>query len=210
MGDRVAVMRKGELQQVDTPQQLYERPVNLFVGGFIGSPAMNMLEAQLERTNGTLSANLGNQRLTLDNEAIANRPALKAFEGRDVIVGIRPEHLEDASLAQSAGDGRVLKGKVVLTEALGSEIMAHVTVDARPAMTEDVKELAQDVGDERAVGELDAGSPAETTIVGRFNARSRVKEGETADVAVDTRALHFFDPATGLGIYDTSPSKEVT
>jgi len=210
MGDRVAVMRKGELQQVATPQQLYERPVNLFVGGFIGSPAMNMLEARLERSNGTLSANFGAQRLALDSEAIANRPALKAFEGQPVIVGIRPEHLEDATLAEQSGDGSVLKGKVVLTEALGSEIMAHVSVDARPAMTEDVRELAQDVGDERAVDELEAGNPAETTIVGRFNARSRIGVGDVAQVAVDTRSIHFFDPSSGLGIYETPPAKEVT
>jgi len=210
MGDRVAVMRKGELQQVATPQELYERPVNLFVGGFIGSPAMNMLEARLERSDGTLSANLGQQRLVLDNEATANRPALKAYEGQQVIVGIRPEHLEDAALAQQAGDGKVITGKVVLTEALGSEIMAHVSVDARPAMTEDVRELAQDVGDDRAIDELESGAAAETTIVGRFNARSRVRDGEVAKVAVDTRAIHFFDPKTGLGIYDTPPAKEVT
>jgi multiple sugar transport system ATP-binding protein len=210
MGDRVAVMRKGELQQVATPQQLYERPVNLFVGGFIGSPAMNMLEAQLERSNGALSVNVGGQRLTLDNEAVAHRPALKAYEGKNVIVGIRPEHLEDAAVAQQAGDGRVLRGEVVLTEALGSEIMAHVKVNAKPAMTEDVRELAQDVGDERAVGELDAGAPEETTIVGRFNARSRVKPGDTAEIAVDTRAVHFFDASSGLGIYDESATKGAT
>jgi multiple sugar transport system ATP-binding protein len=210
MGDRVAVMRKGELQQVATPQELYERPVNLFVGGFIGSPAMNMLEAQLQRSNGTFSVDVGGQHLTLDDEAVANRPALQSYDGKTVIIGIRPEHLEDAALAPASGEGRVLKGEVVLTEALGSEIMTHVTVDAKPAMTEDVKELAQDVGDDRAVEELDAGAPAETTIVGRFNARSRVKVGEQAEIAVDTRAVHFFDPATGLGIYDRPSAKEVT
>jgi multiple sugar transport system ATP-binding protein len=210
MGDRVAVMRKGELQQVATPQELYERPVNLFVGGFIGSPAMNMLEADLRRSDGTFSVSVGGQRLTLDNEAIANRPALESYDGKTVIIGIRPEHLEDAALAQTSGDGRVLKGKVVLTEALGSEIMTHVAVDAKPAMTEDVKELAQDVGDDRAVEELDSGAPAETTIVGRFNARSRVKVGDQAEIAVDTRAVHFFDPASGLGIYDRPSAKEVT
>ena len=202
MGDRVAVMRKGELQQVATPQELYEQPVNLFVGGFIGSPAMNMLEAQLERTNGALSANLGQQRLTIDDEAVIRRPALKSYEGRMVIIGIRPEHLEDAALAQSGGEGRVLRGKVVLTEALGSEIMAHVAVDARPAMTEDVKELAEDVGDDRTL--KPSSQATETTIVGRLNARSKVENGQTADVAVDTRAVHFFDPDSGLGIYDES------
>jgi multiple sugar transport system ATP-binding protein len=199
-------MRKGELQQVDTPQQLYDRPVNLFVGGFIGSPAMNMLEAELERTDGTYTASFGAQRLVLDREAVANRPALAAYAGKKVIVGIRPEHLEDAALAQGPSDGSTITGKVVLKEALGSEIMAHVNVEARPAVTEDVRELAQDVGDERAVDELASGAPAEATLVGRFNARSRVLEGEVAEIAVDTRAVHFFDAETGLGIYDDSAS----
>src|SRR5438874_12486055 len=101
MGDRVAVMRKGELQQVAEPQELYDRPVNLFVGGFIGSPAMNMLEATLARDNGTYVARAGSQSITLDAETLAPHPALKEYEGRQVILGIRPEDLEDAALAPS-------------------------------------------------------------------------------------------------------------
>jgi multiple sugar transport system ATP-binding protein len=206
MGDRVAVMRKGELQQVADPQELYDRPVNLFVGGFIGSPAMNMVEATLERANGGLSARLGAQRIALGDETLSVRPALKAFEGRKVILGIRPEDLEDATLESDAPDDRRLRGKVELREALGSEIMVHFTVDAPPALTDDVRELAQDVGDERAV-QLEEGA-GETTMVGRFGARSQVKQGDSADMVVDTRALHFFDPDTGLGIYeDETPTK---
>ena len=204
MGDRVAVMRKGELQQVAHPQELYDRPVNLFVGGFIGSPAMNMVEATLERANGGLSAELGSQRIALGEETLSVRPALKAFEGRKVILGIRPEDLEDATLESEAPGDRRLHGKVELREALGAEIMVHFTVDAPPAFTEDVRELAQDTGDERAA-QLKEGAD-ETTMVGRFGARSQVKEGETTDVVVDTRALHFFDPDTGLGIYEDETS----
>ena len=204
MGDRVAVMRKGELQQVADPQELYDRPVNLFVGGFIGSPAMNMVEATLERANGGLSAELGSQRIALGEETLSVRPALKAFEGRKVILGIRPEDLEDATLESEAPGDRRLHGKVELREALGAEIMVHFTVDAPPAFTEDVRELAQDTGDERAA-QLKEGAD-ETTMVGRFGARSQVKEGETTDVVVDTRALHFFDPDTGLGIYEDETS----
>jgi multiple sugar transport system ATP-binding protein len=205
MGDRVAVMRKGELQQVAAPQELYERPVNLFVGGFIGSPAMNMVEATLERRNGQMSAKLGSQSITLGDEAVSARPAIKPFEGKKVIVGIRPEDLEDADLASEVPPDRRLRGKVELREALGSEIMVHFRIDARPALTEDVRELARDVGDERAVQEEGA---EETTMVGRFGARSGVRENDDADVAVETRALHFFDPETGLGIYDeTTESK---
>ena len=98
MGDRVAVMRKGELQQVADPQTLYDRPVNLFVGGFIGSPAMNMVEATVTRANGGLAVDVGKQQLGLDEAALAARPALRGYEGRTVILGIRPEDLEDVSL----------------------------------------------------------------------------------------------------------------
>ena len=201
MGQRVAVMRKGELQQVAEPQELYDYPVNLFVGGFIGSPAMNMLEATLERKNGNLAANFGNEQLALSEAVEAARPALKDFEGRGVVVGIRPEHLEDAALSRDR-DAPKLRGKVVLREALGSEIMVHFTVDARPAITEDVKELAADAG-----GEVPK-ETHESTVVARFNARSRVREGEVTDVAVDTSELHFFDPESGLGIYGTATTKE--
>ena len=200
MGDRVAVMRKGELQQVDEPQTLYERPVNLFVGGFIGSPAMNMIEATVARQNGGYVARAGSQTIALDQEALAAHPALPSYEGQEVILGIRPENLEDATLASDTPPDRRLRGTVGLKEALGSEIIVHFVIDASPAVTEHVRELAQDT-DAVAVRQLKEES-AETTMVGRFGARSRVREGEEAEVAVDTRSLHFFDPETGLGIYD--------
>jgi multiple sugar transport system ATP-binding protein len=209
MGDRVAVMRKGELQQVAPPQELYDRPVNLFVGGFIGSPAMNMVEATLAKSNGGFAVEAGGQRIVLDQELISSRPALPDYEGKMVVLGIRPEELEDAALVSDAPSDRRLKGKMELTEALGSEIMAHFTVDAPPALTEDVKELALDVGDERAVSD-EAESKQHTTMVGRFDPRSKVKEGETVEVAVDTRGLHFFDPDSGLGIYDKEKGEEAS
>jgi len=201
MGDRVAVMRKGELQQVDDPQVLYDHPVNLFVGGFIGSPAMNMLQARLEGENGTVSAVVGEQRIRLSDRCTTNRPGLRAFAGRDVVLGIRPENLEDAAVASEAEEGDFLRGEVVLREALGSEIMAHVAIEARPAETDEIRELAQDAGapdDDGAVG-VEEGK---TILVARFNPRSRVKQGESTQIAVDTEALHFFDPDTGLGIYE--------
>jgi multiple sugar transport system ATP-binding protein len=197
MGDRVAVMRRGELEQVDTPQELYDRPMNVFVGGFIGSPAMNMVEARLEPSNGTLAAAVGSQRIVLGDEKLNAHPALRAYTGRTVILGIRPEDLEDAALAPETAPDRRLRGSVVLREALGSEIVAHFDIDARPALTDDVRELAADVGEE-----LTDQAP-HTTMVGRFRADSAVHAGEQAEVAVDTRALHFFDPDTGAGIYDT-------
>jgi multiple sugar transport system ATP-binding protein len=202
MGDRVAVMRKGELQQVAAPQELYDRPVNLFVAGFIGSPAMNMVEAQLARQNGTFVAKAGSQSVALDDETLAAHPALKSYDGREVVLGVRPEDLEDVALAPGAPADRRLKGTVELTEALGSELMVHFSSDARQAVTEEVRELARDVGDERTVQQLEADMPERTTVVGRFGPRSRVRQGDQIEAAIDTRALHFFDPETGLGIYD--------
>ncbi len=202
MGDRVAVMRKGELQQVADPQTLYDRPVNLFVGGFIGSPAMNMIEATLQRQNGGFAAKLGDQTITIESEEINARPGLAAYDGRQVVLGIRPEDLEDAALAPGTETQR-LRGTTHLTEALGSEIMVHFNVKARNAMTEEVRELAEDVGDDRALEQDDD----EAMLVGRFGARSRVRPGEPIEVAVDTRSLHFFDPQTGLGIYDGTGTK---
>ena len=194
MGDRVAVMRKGELQQVDAPQELYDRPVNLFVGGFIGSPSMNMLSATLRQTDDALLVDLGNQRLTLDPELARERPALADYAGKEVVVGIRPEDVEDAAIDTEAPADRRMKATVGLREALGSEIMVHLDVDARMAQTAEVRELAEDAGVELP------GEERHTTIVGRFSPRSRLRTGDTAEVAVETRALHFFDPHTGLGI----------
>jgi multiple sugar transport system ATP-binding protein len=200
MGDRVAVMRKGELQQVDEPQTLYDRPVNLFVGGFIGSPAMNMIEGTLDRRNGGYVVSAGSSTLALDEETVATHPALQDYTGRDVIVGIRPEDLEDAALESDAPADRRLRGSVSLRESLGSEIMVHFEIDAGAAMTEDVRELAEDT-DAVAVQQATKETPY-TTMIGRFGPRSRIQEGDVAEVVVDTRSLHFFDPESGLGIYD--------
>ena len=207
MGDRVAVMRRGELQQVAPPQELYDHPDNLFVGGFIGSPAMNLLEATLERADGGLAVALGSEKLRLDDQAFATRPGLKDYEGRKVVVGIRPEQLEDAAVAGDVPEDRRLRGEVELREALGSELMVHFRIDAPPAITEEVKELAADVG---ATAEELGGGEQHAVMVGRFSADSKVREGETAEVAVDTRALHFFDKETGTAIYDAEGTKGAT
>jgi multiple sugar transport system ATP-binding protein len=202
MGDRVAVMRKGEIQQVDEPQTLYDRPLNLFVGGFIGSPSMNLLDAKIEQ-NGDLHAVIGDQRIGLGKETLSARPALSKFAGKSVVIGIRPEDLEDAALVgDDAAKDHVLTGRLELREALGSEIMAHFAIKGAHAETDETRELADDAGASPTEAPIGA-KQDEAVIVGRFGARSRVKTGETIRAVVDTRALHFFDPETGLGIYDT-------
>jgi multiple sugar transport system ATP-binding protein len=204
MGDRVAVMRKGELQQVATPQELYDRPVNLFVGGFIGSPAMNVLEATLEAADGEgLAVRLGEEeRLVLPRELVGARPALASYVGREVVFGIRPEDLEDAAEETDAAHDCRLRARIQLREALGSEVILHARIAARPARTEEVEELAADAG----VRTLGAGD-GEATIVARVSPRSRAAADDQVELAVDTRTLHFFDPRTGLGIYDDVPTE---
>jgi multiple sugar transport system ATP-binding protein len=197
MGDRVAVMRKGELQQVAPPQELYDHPVNVFVAGFIGSPAMNMLEARIERDADGLRAVVAGARLPVDGSR-SSADALAAYEGRDVVLGIRPEALEDAALADP--DRPRLKARVELREALGPEILVHFSVEARQPRTEEMRELAEDAGDEPGVARLGSGEDVDATVVGRFSPDTRVAEGETIEVAVDPRHLHFFDPASGRTI----------
>ena len=208
MGHRVAVMRKGQLQQVAPPQELYDRPVNVFVGGFIGSPAMNLVESTVERRNGTYFARLGEAALALDESVSRTRPALERYVDRPVVLGIRPESLEDAALEPDTPSDRKLKGVVVLREPLGSEIVAHFDVDVPPALTEEVRELARDVGQEAAVRASQDEGQSKSTMVGRFGPRSRAKTGDTIDVAVDTTSIHLFDVETGLGIYGESGGAE--
>jgi multiple sugar transport system ATP-binding protein len=193
MGDRVAVMRKGELQQVAPPQELYDRPANIFVGGFIGSPAMNMLEAQVERGAAGSVIVLGDARFEVD------QPALAAYDGKGVVVGIRPEDLEDAALANGEASGR-LRGSVELREALGAEVLVHFTIAGRQAATEDMRDLAEDVGDDRVIEQLGKEGRQVAKLVGRFGPRTTADTGDTVDVSVDLRALHYFDPETGLAI----------
>ena len=200
MGDRVAVIKKGVLQQVDAPQVLYDRPGNLFVAGFIGSPAMNMVEADLTREDGSLFVTFGGSKLRVDDGAASRRPALRGFEGGRVILGIRPENMEDASIVSDASSDRRLTVQVTLREALGSEILIHFPVDAPPVMTDDTRELFRDTG---ALDDLEGRAEAgASTFVARLDPRSGAAEREGLELYVDTARLHFFDPRTGAGIYE--------
>jgi multiple sugar transport system ATP-binding protein len=202
MGDRVAVIRKGELQQVDAPQTLYERPVNLFVAGFIGSPAMNLLEATLVGSDGSMNVEVGDARLPVADASLAERPALKAYVDRKVVLGIRPEDMEDASLVADAPAERRLRSTVELREALGSDVVVHFGVNAPLAMTEDVRELAADVGDEALEKVAKSAAGGRSTVLARLNPRTQVGKGDDIELVVDVNRLHFFDPETGAGIYD--------
>ena len=189
MGDRVAVLKDGYLQQVDTPQNLYDRPENVFVAAFIGSPSMNLYESNVTINGDSGTVTIGSQSLSLDASVLAARPALRNYDGKQVVLGIRPEDFEDASLATGGGEGRVLTAPVTLLEALGSEIMVHFRLDATRV----------DSGDPDAVEE--AGGDSAANAVGRFNPRSTVRMGETAQIAVATENAHFFDHDTRQAIW---------
>jgi multiple sugar transport system ATP-binding protein len=177
LGDRVAVMNHGVLQQVAPPQELYDHPTNLFVGGFIGSPSMNLFETNVERDDASVTIAVGDQRLAVNSK-------WATMAGRHVIAGIRPEDMEDASLTAPTPD-RTLKAKVELVEAMGADVLVHFNVDAPAVLTEDEPEVSPVVG---------------TPMVARVSPRTKAREGEPLQLAVDTEGLHLFDPESGLAL----------
>ena len=188
LGDRVAVMRKGELQQLDSPQRLYRQPVNLFVAEFIGSPAMNLVEAEVAGGQ----VRFGEHSLPVDG-----RTGLDRYEGRKIALGIRPEDFEDAALSDAPAGSR-LPVTVDLREDMGSEIFLHFLIGAPKVATEDVKEAVEA---EDGVAALEHQVPgAGTPFVARVARESSAREGDRIEVAVDTRMLHFFDLETGAAI----------
>jgi multiple sugar transport system ATP-binding protein len=192
LGDRVCVLRGGRLQQVDRPQVLYDRPANLFVAGFIGSPAMNLVEAELAVRDGTLAVRFGPHELAVTESAASDRPRLREYVGRRIGLGIRPEDISGGD-----GGGR-LDVAIDIKEDMGSEVFLHFAVDAPPVRSDELREI---VGDEalQAVEEQTHhhGSP----FVARVGRGTQAREGEKASLGVDTGRLHFFDLETGAGIY---------
>jgi multiple sugar transport system ATP-binding protein len=198
LGDRVAVMRDGVLQQFEVPQVLYDRPENLFVAEFIGSPAMNVVGADLAREDGQLLATFGDHRLEVGDDLLGARPALRRFEGKPLILGIRPEDLEDASLAEGGADRRRITATVDIREDMGSEVFVHFGSGGRPVRGEDV---AAAVGEEAIEATQEVAREKGSLFVARLDRHTRAREGEQIDLVVDTERLHFFDPETGQGIY---------
>jgi len=197
MGDRVAVMKFGVLQQCNAPQALYDDPDNLFVAGFIGSPPMNMCLARVDVNDGNVVLDLGHDRLAVDPERVVERPAIRSYAGRTVAVGVRSEDMEDATIAREAPPDRRLRAAALLTEALGSEIVVRFGVDAQRVQTQDTAALDQDARTEEQ-GRVAA--QHETQWVASFGPRSRVRIGDQVEIAVDTGRLHFFDADTGAAI----------
>jgi multiple sugar transport system ATP-binding protein len=193
MGDRVAVMRDGHLQQVDTPQVLYDSPVNEFVAGFIGSPSINLVEAELARDNGRVAVTFGEHKIDVDDQLVRNRSGLERFIGRTVVLGIRPESFEDASLVSDVPADRRIKTHADLIEPLGSEVLVYFTAEATEFISSAAAEHAADA-QVHLGAEEDEGVRAR--LVARVDPHSRIRMGSDIELAVDTTKLYFFDPET--------------
>jgi multiple sugar transport system ATP-binding protein len=203
MGDRVAVMHRGRLQQVDAPQRLYDHPVNLFVAGFIGSPAMNLVQSSLAERNGGIYAEFGPVGLRLPETVLAGRPALRGYIGKPVIVGLRPEDIEDAAFVPSA-NGSTIDVDVSLAEPMGAELIAHFPLDARSVGPSGA--AAREGGDSdsdnaAAVALMAADAGTDTIVTARLSPRSTARTGEPLRVVLDAERLHFFDPETEDSIW---------
>jgi multiple sugar transport system ATP-binding protein len=200
MGDRVAVLRRGVLQQFEAPQRLYLQPANMFVASFIGSPAMNMLEAKLERDGDGLVCRVGSATLKLPASVLSARPALAGYAGRSIAVGIRPEALDHAG-RMNGDDGGRLRGIVRVVEALGPEQLAHVEVEAKPVLAEEVIEGLVDMEQADELAEiLPDPEGDQSTLIARLNASASVRPEDVIELSVDLPKLHFFELESGATI----------
>jgi multiple sugar transport system ATP-binding protein len=188
MGDRVAVIRKGELQQIDTPREIYSNPKNIFVAGFIGSPSMNFVYAKIKSKDDVMELTFGDNQITYKDE---KKDKLQAFENKEIILGIRPEAFEDGYFANEADYSESIKVKVSLLEQLGSDSYIHFYKDIKPVQTEAIEEILADEGEDITVlGD-------NTKFIARINPNSTVVEGEEVELRINPSKLHFFDPESG-------------
>ena len=188
MGDRVAVIRKGELQQIDTPREIYSNPRNIFVAGFIGSPSMNFVYTKIKSTKDSIELNFGDNQITYRDE---KKEKLKSFENKEIVLGIRPEAFEDGHFANQSDYSESIKVKVSLLEQLGSDSYVHFYKDIKPVQTEAIEEILADEGEDITVlGD-------KTKFIARINPNSTVTEGEEIELKINPSKLHFFDPESG-------------
>ena len=188
MGDRVAVIRKGELQQIDTPREIYSNPRNIFVAGFIGSPSMNFVYTKIKSTKDSIELNFGDNQITYRDE---KKEKLKSFENKEIVLGIRPEAFEDGHFANQSDYSESIKVNVSLLEQLGSDSYVHFYKDIKPVQTEAIEEILADEGEDITVlGD-------KTKFIARINPNSTVTEGEEIELKINPSKLHFFDPESG-------------
>ena len=197
MGDRVAVMRNGILQQVASPTTLYERPVNLFVAGFIGSPAMNLVEAVVRVADDSVQLEVGTQTIMLAPSFVRARPVVRRYHDQTVALGIRPEHLQDVAFTPGVPTERCVTVRVELVEALGSDVIVHGSLTATPVRSDDLKELADGV---HAVARTELACSADAVVIARCDPRSAARPGDVLTLSVDTGRLQLFDLAARTAI----------
>jgi multiple sugar transport system ATP-binding protein len=198
LGTRVAVLKDGQLQQVDTPQSLFDHPANLFVATFIGSPSMNLVQAKLVRDDGAAIV-FGSHKLPLPADTFEQRRGLDGYIGKEVIVGVRPSDFEDAAFVQSQ-DRPVIKAEVAIAEELGSEVNVIFPIEARPVQHEVM--LAKFDKQSQEADETDAltAEEGQSLWTARVSPKTQARAGRTIELAVDTHALHYFDPQSGQAI----------
>ena len=188
MGDRVAVIRKGELQQIDTPREIYSNPKNIFVAGFIGSPSMNFVYANIKGKKGSIELSFGDDKIAYNGP---NLDKLREFENTEIVMGIRPEAFEDSNYANKTEFSESMKVTVSLLEQLGSDSYIHFYKDIKPVQTDAIEEILADEGEDLSVlGD-------NTKFIARINPNSSVVEGENIELKVDPSKLHFFEPESG-------------
>jgi multiple sugar transport system ATP-binding protein len=201
MADRVAVMRGGALQQFDTPQRVYANPANLFVGVFIGSPAMNVLEGELTRSDGGTDCRIGTYRLPVPEATLAAEPALARSLGRAVAVGIRPE-----AIRVTPGNNGGLIGTVIVSEELGSEVISHVEVDAKSVRDEAIVEGLSDEASSAGGAAVTTPEAGKAVVVARLPAEADYRRGTSVSLEFEPHKLHFFDPETGETLRSFPPA----
>jgi multiple sugar transport system ATP-binding protein len=197
MGDRMAVMKAGVLNQVGTPQEVYDNPNNIFVAQFVGSPPMNLVQGRLNEAGGAYTLVIGSATLNVPDEVVNARPALRGYAGKDIAVGLRSEDMEDATLLKEVRDNSTLKGTITLVEALGSEIVVHFTLPGEPVVTDDTKLVAAEVGGDDVI---DVSHTDGVKWVASFAPRSRVRLGDDVTIVADIERVHWFDPNSGEAI----------
>lgn len=203
MADRVAVINKGVLQQVDAPQVLFEQPDNLFVAAFIGSPSMNLMEGKLsDNGSGSLHLSIGEEKLSVPRSVLDKNPKLSSYLDKNLVVGIRPKDMDDAAIVTEHPQDQRFRSKAENVEALGFEVIVHFDIQAIPVVSEDALELPEDMVGTELGGYADVKREYPSRLAARFDPATRLRIGDTMEVAVRVENIHYFDRDTGLAIRD--------
>ena len=203
MADRVAVINRGVLQQVDAPQVLFEQPDNLFVAAFIGSPSMNLMEGKLsDNGGGSLHLAIGEETLSVPRSVLDENPKLGGYLDKNLVVGIRPKEMDDAAIVKEHPQDQRFRSKAENVEALGFEVIVHFDIQAIPVVSEDALELPEDMVGTELGGYADVKREYPSRLAARFDPATRLRIGDTMDVAVRVENIHYFDRDTGLAIRD--------